>query len=314
LLAVCWIATPWLATPCLGAANFGAAFLDNGLGVRAQGMGGAFAAVADDASAVFWNPAGLARARGADVLTSGQWLSLDRKQYSVSASTNSRGGLGFGFALIYAGVDDLKARTGSGDIFGEIDDSENAVFFAVGLPLIGDLAAGAAVKLIRQTLEVVPDFGASTGASTANGRAVDLGLQYRIGSTRLGATVRNLAGQLDWTVRRSALQSNKTKEDLPLTLTLGGAHRVMANLLVAADVQTNDIDTYANAGVEYRISPMLTMRGGIRGVGGREGGGGSAFGVTLRPMQEDTVLFNLTIVTDDVDAGSRTLAGLSLHF
>jgi hypothetical protein len=293
----------------LGAANFGAAFLDNGLGVRAQGMAGAFAAVADDASAVFWNPAGLARARGKDALLSGQWLSLDRTQASVAASTNSRGGLGFGFAWIYAGVNHLDARTGSGDVFGEIDDSENAVFFAVGLPLIGNLAAGAAVKLIWQTLDV-PQLG----ASTANGRAVDLGLQYRIGSTRLGATVKNLAGQLDWTVRRSALQSNKTREDLPLTLTLGGAHRVMANLLVAADVQTNDIDTYANAGVEYRISPMLTMRGGIRGVGGKEGGGGSAFGVTLRPMQEDTVLFNLTIVTDDVDAGSRTLAGLSLHF
>src|SRR5438874_13382067 len=30
------------------------------VGVRATGMGGAFVAVADDASAVFWNPAGLA--------------------------------------------------------------------------------------------------------------------------------------------------------------------------------------------------------------------------------------------------------------
>ena len=29
------------------------------LGVRAQGMAGAFVAVADDATAVYWNPAGL---------------------------------------------------------------------------------------------------------------------------------------------------------------------------------------------------------------------------------------------------------------
>src|SRR6187402_1536034 len=36
--------------------------LDSGqaVGVRAAGMGGAFTAVADDASAVFWNPAGFA--------------------------------------------------------------------------------------------------------------------------------------------------------------------------------------------------------------------------------------------------------------
>src|SRR5688572_28284943 len=30
------------------------------VGTRAQGMGGAFVGVADDASAVYWNPAGLA--------------------------------------------------------------------------------------------------------------------------------------------------------------------------------------------------------------------------------------------------------------
>ena len=32
------------------------------VGTRAAGMGGAFVAVADDASAVYWNPAGLASA------------------------------------------------------------------------------------------------------------------------------------------------------------------------------------------------------------------------------------------------------------
>lgn len=35
--------------------------LGMGVGARAMGMGGAFTAVADDASAVFWNPAGLAQ-------------------------------------------------------------------------------------------------------------------------------------------------------------------------------------------------------------------------------------------------------------
>ncbi len=305
------LAVFWSTSPCPGAADFGAAFLDNGVGVRAQGMGGAFAAVADDASAVFWNPAGLARARGADALLSGQRMSLDRKQYSLAASTNSRGGLGFGFAWLYAGVEKLDARTGWGDIFGEIDDSQNAIFFAVGLPLIGDLAVGAAAKIIRQSLDVPPP---QLAASTANGRAVDLGLQYRVGRTRVGAVLKNLAGKLDWTVRRSAQQSNKTEEDLPLSLILGVAHQVTGGLLVAADVQTNNIDSYANAGIEYKISPMLSMRGGVRGVGGNEGAAGTAFGVTMRPMQEDTVHFNLTFITDDLDARSRILAGLALHF
>jgi len=45
-------------------AVFGSAFAVNELGARAQGMGGAFASVADDASAIFFNPAGIAFLKG----------------------------------------------------------------------------------------------------------------------------------------------------------------------------------------------------------------------------------------------------------
>ena len=36
-----------------------AQFLKIGVGARAIGMGGAFVAVADDATAIYWNPAGI---------------------------------------------------------------------------------------------------------------------------------------------------------------------------------------------------------------------------------------------------------------
>ena len=50
---------------------------DAPVGVRAAGMGGAFVAVADDASAVYWNPAGLA---------SGSYVSMviDRNQMNTA--------------------------------------------------------------------------------------------------------------------------------------------------------------------------------------------------------------------------------------
>lgn len=45
---------------CLAAASAADAQVFEQIGVRAQGLGGAFVAVADDASATWWNPAGLA--------------------------------------------------------------------------------------------------------------------------------------------------------------------------------------------------------------------------------------------------------------
>jgi long-chain fatty acid transport protein len=44
--------------------GYASTFRSNGLGARARGMGGAFVAIADDASAGFWNPAGLAHITG----------------------------------------------------------------------------------------------------------------------------------------------------------------------------------------------------------------------------------------------------------
>jgi long-chain fatty acid transport protein len=49
-----------LSVFCASSLARGSAFAINELGVRAQGMGGAFASIADDGSAIFYNPAGLA--------------------------------------------------------------------------------------------------------------------------------------------------------------------------------------------------------------------------------------------------------------
>ncbi|MHB9026492.1 MAG: OmpP1/FadL family transporter [Armatimonadota bacterium] len=69
-----------LCTP--GAAS---SFRSNGLGARARGMGGAYVAIADDTTAGYWNPAGLA-------FTNGRLTQLEMKFDSIDAEYTPPGG------------------------------------------------------------------------------------------------------------------------------------------------------------------------------------------------------------------------------
>jgi long-chain fatty acid transport protein len=57
-------------------ASWSGGFEGPGLGARATGMGGAFIGVADDWTAIYWNPAGLAQLRGTGVGTSTEYLQI----------------------------------------------------------------------------------------------------------------------------------------------------------------------------------------------------------------------------------------------
>src|ERR1041384_681860 len=70
------------------------------VGIRAQGMGGAFVAIADDASATWWNPAGLA----SGTLFSG----ILERRYAVDPS--DEGTLGTAFSVPSLGVSYYRLR------------------------------------------------------------------------------------------------------------------------------------------------------------------------------------------------------------
>lgn len=57
----------WMVSLPLVAGRYGGDFMMIGAGARALGMGGAFAALADDGSAIFWNSGGLAQLKQSEV-------------------------------------------------------------------------------------------------------------------------------------------------------------------------------------------------------------------------------------------------------
>ena len=297
------------------AGPFGGAFLDIGLGARAAGMGNAVHASTDGPAAVLYNSAGLASRRGRSLLVSHQPMSLGRSRTSMAGSINVRGPLAFGVAWLHAGVDGLLSRNGSGEVLaGNIDDAEDAVLFALGISASPRLQLGLGVKILDHRIKAP-----QAGESSANGRAIDLGLRYSIAdATVLSLSARNLLDKLSWSVIRPSAQTSSSEESLQSALALGVAHDWRSLVHAALDVELLDVgdtrELRANAGVEARVNDLLTLRGGVHRMGDADGFGLPAFGISLRPMQMQTLQIDYAWVADDIDAGGRTVIALSSRF
>src|ERR1700676_2508502 len=92
----------------LGTSSFLSAQTFDQVGERAQGMGGAFVAVADDASAIYWNPAGLANIYAFDAQMSLSHLGHLAGTAGVTDSTHASL---LGVAVPAIGVGYYRVRT-----------------------------------------------------------------------------------------------------------------------------------------------------------------------------------------------------------
>ncbi|HTC19912.1 MAG TPA: hypothetical protein VK859_03635, partial [bacterium] len=137
---------------------------DLGVGARAMGLSGAFVAVADDASAVYWNPAGL--------------VQLDRPEldgmYGSYFNDKDRN---LFFAFEYPLPDDIHLAISTNNLFyTDIPGSnEDQYTGSVAIPL--DFIPEKRFMLGANFRYLFADLG--TGNGTAQGVGVDLGLLYR---------------------------------------------------------------------------------------------------------------------------------------
>ncbi len=88
-------------------ADIPAAFLDIGFGARPMGMGGAFTGLSDDANAIFWNPAGLARLQNSQ-LTFMHTRQFGLIPYTLLGYASRFRGYGVGLGVLTSGNDVLR--------------------------------------------------------------------------------------------------------------------------------------------------------------------------------------------------------------
>ncbi len=156
-------------------------FLETELGARAMGMGGAFVAVADDVTALHWNPAGLARLHGVQV------FGMRTSVYSVEGLSEDAVLASYGMGSMGYGVGWM--RTGAQDLYNE---DTLLAGYGTETPIDG-LAAGVTLK--RFSIEA-PGYEYYNDPAFASGGddaySADLGALYRRGKWSVGGTVRNI--------------------------------------------------------------------------------------------------------------------------
>jgi len=221
----------------------------NGIGARALAMGGAFVAVADDATAVCWNPAGLAQlgdTRLAGMSTDLFGLGITH-QYVGAVTSFANLGIGLGWER--AAIDG-QVVDGTGGLGASFTWTEQAIVGSLATSVMDIAMAGANVKYY------MADSGLGDSAS---GFGFDLGLLVSLGDMFvIGVNAMDLAGSsLEWDSGATDVVSGVYKAGLAMKL-------AEDMLVLAADVDFDGSslgDTHV--GVEFNVIDELALRGGV---------------------------------------------------
>jgi len=254
-------------------------FLKMGVGPRAEAMGGAFVAMADDYTALYWNPAGIAKIGHNEAgISYTDWF-LDIKHTFIGIVYNP-GNLGtIGISVNYLQIGEMERTTpsepdGTGTFFSPSD-------FAFGITYARNLtdrfSVGVKLKMIQETISF----------SSASTFGIDIGTHFVTGfrGLRLGMALSNFGGKMlmmgtDQMVKADAdpgIKGNPDKDarleteawPIPMIFRIGVSMDVMkqewARFTVNADFNDpRDVAVFGTFGGEFVFNNMVALRGGMR--------------------------------------------------
>jgi hypothetical protein len=162
--------------------------LDNtGVSARAVGMGSAFVGVADDSSALFWNPAGLGGLKDVEIaLHHNSWLAGIVQETGVVALPTRKLGV-FGVSGNYVNYGSLEGYDSNGTQLADYSANRYGFGLGWGKELFEGWSAGVAVKGSMQTIDT----------ASYSSLSADLGALWSPEKhTRLGAAYSNFGTQV----------------------------------------------------------------------------------------------------------------------
>ena len=235
------------------AGETGLATLKIGVGARSAALGEAFVAVADDATALFWNPAGTTRLSQRQAhLTHNKWLQGVNNNAASVIFPSSAGAFGVGVML--NSVDEIERRViASEEPLGTFSAHDFSFILSYARRIKQKLSAGISAKYINEKIYI----------HSASGFALDVGGRYEI--TDMGLVAAVCLQNFGFTTKM-----NTENIQLPTTIRAGLAYRLPVTLnnsswLVTADfVHILEDKSHINVGSEFFPLPSLTLRIGYQ--------------------------------------------------
>ena len=275
--------------------------LEIGVGARAEALGGAFVAIADDPSALYWNPAGIANMKSISLqATKTEWfvgtsfnvLDLVIPMPSMSSS------LGFHLSMLDYGENPVRTVSrpeGTGEVY---DASDIAIGLYWSMAITDRVAVGLGAKYFQQSIWHVK-------GSTM---AADLSILFQtpVKGLRLGGAISNLGPEFALTGRdltriadvdgrkdiyfdndNMAIELATEKYPLPLLFRFGVSYEweldSRNSLLIASNVNhpSNDVES-ADFGLEAKLLNMFYLRSGYQSLFAEDSEAGITVGAGMK--------------------------------
>lgn len=260
-----------------------AQFLKIPVGAKAAAMGSTFASVADDPTALYWNPAGIAGIqRISGSLSYSQWIAgLKHSFAGMVFPIGSQSSIGLSATSLKS--DRIEQTTidlpeGTGTFFDALDIAIGATY---AQSMTDNVAIGATLKYVSQRIwnETAETFACDLGVTLKTGlKDLRVGLLFQNFGPGLTMSGRELIRQVDQDPAstsnpfiETAIQTQEwslpTSYRLSTSMSIIGDEGLMAipnsRFLLAIDaVHPNDNPEHYSIGGEYEFAGTFAVRGG----------------------------------------------------
>ncbi len=242
----------WCALAILLPGPARADFRHQHMGARPKAMGSAYVSLVDDANAVYWNPAGLARNTGTSVMATRAWLFglNDISNDYLAVAVPHPSGLSFGASWVRLGINNVYS-----------EDTLNLAL-AAPAPFLSGLSVGVTGKMFLLDAPGYKQYGDPNYLGADHDFSFDLGWLYDSGKPwTLGGVVYNV---LSPTLQLISTTANP--DPVYTEWAVGGSYLFRDTLLVTSDMRSREgelSNTVLDWGTEIWFYNTLVLRSGM---------------------------------------------------